>query len=485
MPRAGTASWTRGDSGTLPSSRRFVAALRADVARPGALASYWRRSTGTPVETWPDGFVPQTWLWWVAGDEFLGRLSIRHRLTPHLLVEGGNIGYEVRPSARRTGARHGDARRRAAARRRRSASSSAHLDCDGDNVGLAARHREERRRAGARSAAATSTTWCRRDERRAPLRRPRRASSRPRAPRSPGPCGTCTSTCRSAARAATTATSPRPRSATRPTRRLLDAYVDGVAAEWKLRRQGCRLPPTRTSRALGGAAWHSAASTRSTSAAARPASSGRTGSSGCSSSSGRTSPRSAEVTVEVNPEDVDESASAAGPRPGVAAGGRRAACASRSACRASRRACEALGRRAEADPAGAFARLRAAGVAQPQRRPHPRHPRPDGGRPRGRTSPPSPRCARSTSPGTSSRGRGRRASRGAAGAAPALDPTAMRRPTRTMTSAPPATAASCARSPPPATTGTRSATSRCRAGGRATTWRTGAPARTSASARAP
>ena len=42
-------------------------------------------------------------LWWAAGDEYLGRLSIRHRLTPHLLVEGGNIGFEVRPGARRRG----------------------------------------------------------------------------------------------------------------------------------------------------------------------------------------------------------------------------------------------------------------------------------------------------------------------------------------------------------------------------------------------
>ncbi|HZL65030.1 MAG TPA: GNAT family N-acetyltransferase [Thermoleophilia bacterium] len=82
---------------------RFVAALRADVSRPGAVARYLAALAGTPVETWPDGFVPQTWLWWVAGDEFLGRLSIRHRLTPHLLVEGGNIGFEVRPSARRQG----------------------------------------------------------------------------------------------------------------------------------------------------------------------------------------------------------------------------------------------------------------------------------------------------------------------------------------------------------------------------------------------
>ncbi len=51
----------------------------------------------------PAGMVPQTTLWWVDGHRYLGRLSIRHRLTDHLLRVGGHIGYEVRPTARRQG----------------------------------------------------------------------------------------------------------------------------------------------------------------------------------------------------------------------------------------------------------------------------------------------------------------------------------------------------------------------------------------------
>ena len=51
----------------------------------------------------PDGFVPDTELWLIDGDEFLGRIGIRHRLTPFLLEVGGHIGYDVRPSARRRG----------------------------------------------------------------------------------------------------------------------------------------------------------------------------------------------------------------------------------------------------------------------------------------------------------------------------------------------------------------------------------------------
>jgi len=111
---------------------RFVAAMRADVSRPGAVARYLAAHADTPVETWPDGYVPQTWLWWVAGDEFLGRLSIRHWLTPHLLVEGGNIGYEVRSSARG----RGHATAMLAAARPLAAGLGielAHLDCDEDN----------------------------------------------------------------------------------------------------------------------------------------------------------------------------------------------------------------------------------------------------------------------------------------------------------------------------------------------------------------
>jgi predicted acetyltransferase len=51
----------------------------------------------------PAGYVPSTTLWWVDGAEYLGRIAIRHRLTPMLLELGGHIGYDVRPSARRRG----------------------------------------------------------------------------------------------------------------------------------------------------------------------------------------------------------------------------------------------------------------------------------------------------------------------------------------------------------------------------------------------
>jgi len=83
---------------------QYCAAVNDAAERPGEPEFYFARLYGTrPPGEWVDGYVPQTVLWWAAGDEYLGRLSIRHRLTPHLLYHGGNIGFEVRPSARRRG----------------------------------------------------------------------------------------------------------------------------------------------------------------------------------------------------------------------------------------------------------------------------------------------------------------------------------------------------------------------------------------------
>lgn len=80
-----------GDQATLADAQVFadyVAKLLADVDEE------------TPR---PEHFVPGTALWWVDGTEFLGRVSIRHRLNDWLRNGGGHIGYWIRPSARRRG----------------------------------------------------------------------------------------------------------------------------------------------------------------------------------------------------------------------------------------------------------------------------------------------------------------------------------------------------------------------------------------------
>ncbi len=51
----------------------------------------------------PPEYVQQTTYWLVEGDTYLGRISIRHALNDSLLFEGGNIGYDIRPSARGKG----------------------------------------------------------------------------------------------------------------------------------------------------------------------------------------------------------------------------------------------------------------------------------------------------------------------------------------------------------------------------------------------
>lgn len=51
----------------------------------------------------PQGFVPHSTFWLVHEGEVVGVSNVRHRLTEPLRRSGGNIGYGVRPGARRRG----------------------------------------------------------------------------------------------------------------------------------------------------------------------------------------------------------------------------------------------------------------------------------------------------------------------------------------------------------------------------------------------
>jgi predicted acetyltransferase len=81
--RAWTGRWA-----TPEGFAAFVADLRAD-----ALDETPRPAHLVPCTTW----------WWLDGDEYLGRIALRHVLNPRLLETGGHIGYDVRPTARRRG----------------------------------------------------------------------------------------------------------------------------------------------------------------------------------------------------------------------------------------------------------------------------------------------------------------------------------------------------------------------------------------------
>ena len=54
-------------------------------------------------EPLPEGRVPSSNRWIVEDGRVVGTIAVRHALTPSLLMEGGHIGYAVRPGSRRRG----------------------------------------------------------------------------------------------------------------------------------------------------------------------------------------------------------------------------------------------------------------------------------------------------------------------------------------------------------------------------------------------
>jgi predicted acetyltransferase len=91
--RAGTDSMIGWDLDSFGSSWHTVAGFAAYVETTLAEAVRPRRT----------GFVCQTSWWWTEGDDYIGRISLRHELNEHLRQWGGHIGYDVRRSRRREG----------------------------------------------------------------------------------------------------------------------------------------------------------------------------------------------------------------------------------------------------------------------------------------------------------------------------------------------------------------------------------------------
>lgn len=79
----------------LDSSRRAGGSFAESLAK----LRDWARGVNLP-----DGYVPESSYWLVSeGEEILGQVNIRHRLTPALEDFGGHIGYQIRPSQRGKG----------------------------------------------------------------------------------------------------------------------------------------------------------------------------------------------------------------------------------------------------------------------------------------------------------------------------------------------------------------------------------------------
>jgi GNAT superfamily N-acetyltransferase len=95
----------RGGPGDATEVGREIRTFGGSWASPEGFAAYVRWLVDQAREDSPrwKGYVPATTLWLIAGQEYLARIAIRHRLTDRLRQAGGHIGYDVRPSARRRG----------------------------------------------------------------------------------------------------------------------------------------------------------------------------------------------------------------------------------------------------------------------------------------------------------------------------------------------------------------------------------------------
>jgi predicted acetyltransferase len=88
-------------------------AMAADFAASGELryaadaenfpAYLAKRRTREQEPALASGRVPDSDYWLIEERRILGCSRLRHRLTPELEREGGHIGYDIRPSARRQG----------------------------------------------------------------------------------------------------------------------------------------------------------------------------------------------------------------------------------------------------------------------------------------------------------------------------------------------------------------------------------------------
>jgi predicted acetyltransferase len=112
----------------LPSARlqpSFIAAMKefadegrsgddsmigSDIARfsptwksPEGFAAFLAKLEAVRHTPPHEGFVCSTTWWWAEGDEFIGRVAVRHELNERLMEAGGHIGYDVRRSRRREG----------------------------------------------------------------------------------------------------------------------------------------------------------------------------------------------------------------------------------------------------------------------------------------------------------------------------------------------------------------------------------------------
>jgi predicted acetyltransferase len=109
---------------------------RYDFARDDFTAYLDRVEQFSAGRDLPPGSVRSDEYWLISNGRLIGRSGIRHRLTPSLENEGGNIGYDIRPSERRK--RYGTLILKLALEKARDLGLNKVLvTCDEDNLGSA------------------------------------------------------------------------------------------------------------------------------------------------------------------------------------------------------------------------------------------------------------------------------------------------------------------------------------------------------------
>ena len=122
----------RAHRATSPGTPNFLHAYEEGMRFSRYLEVLEQQARG---EHLPPGHVPSTFLFAFARTRIVGRVSIRHTLTPDLERLGGHIGYVVVPEFRRQGCATAMLARALLFAREHLGLTRVLLTCDDDNVG--------------------------------------------------------------------------------------------------------------------------------------------------------------------------------------------------------------------------------------------------------------------------------------------------------------------------------------------------------------
>lgn len=128
------AEFLRAHAATSPSTPTFLHGYREGMPFLEYVAALVDRSLGLNLGT-SHSKVPATFLFAFVEERIVGRVSIRHCLTPELTREGGHIGYVVVPEFRRQGMATEMLRQAIPLASFKSGSTRLLVTCHDDNVG--------------------------------------------------------------------------------------------------------------------------------------------------------------------------------------------------------------------------------------------------------------------------------------------------------------------------------------------------------------